>query len=233
MTDEPKLSSPGRLRAVRRSGLLDSPPDNEFDRLAALAARLLHAPSAFVTVIAEDRQYLKSAVEEGGESRGGSSTTLDMSFCKHTVAAREPFIVSDAREHPLVRDNPAVRAGVIAYAGIPLETTDGEAIGALCVVDSRPRDWSRDDIETLRVLARSAMKLIDERSEATGEGGSDGEEEPQRLIECISHHLRATDFYAHLLSTSKKLDLGAEAAAREEVVRTLRGLRRVPGEWLR
>ena len=234
MTDEPKLSSSDRLRAVRRSGLLDSAPDSDFDRLASLAARLLHAPSAFVTVIAEDRQYLKSAIEEGAaESRGGTSTSLDMSFCKHTVAAREPFIVTDARDHPLVKDNPAVPAGVIAYAGIPLETSEGEAIGALCVVDSHPRQWSEDDIATLRALARSAMKLIEERSAPADDEGD--EDEATGLLDCVSQHLRATDFYAQLLDNPKTLDLGAEAAARDEVLRTLRGLRRAhatrrPGE---
>ncbi|QIK79448.1 GAF domain-containing protein [Sphingomonas piscis] len=223
MDDLRKLSDPKRMSAVRRTGLLDTGSEPDFDQLTRMAARLLGAPSAFVTVISDERQFIKSASENGAPSElAGVSQPLSMSFCKHAVAANQPLVVENAREHPVLKDNDAVDAGVIAYAGIPLETEDGQAIGALCVVDSKPRAWSPEDIEGLRALARSAMKLIDERTPA-GDGGEgqvgDG------LLACVELHLRASDTYARLVRGSKELDFAEEAKARGDLVRTLGGLR--------
>ncbi|HYI43080.1 MAG TPA: hypothetical protein VD768_05610, partial [Sphingomicrobium sp.] len=83
MSDLPEVTDPERLRAVEATRLVDSPPEADFDRLAQIAARLLGAPAAFVTVIDRDRQYLKSAVENGAVTdAAGTSTELDRSFCK-------------------------------------------------------------------------------------------------------------------------------------------------------
>lgn len=216
MHEDEGLESPARLKVVRETGLLDSSEDHEFDQLTRLASRLLRVPTALVTIVAKDRQYVKSNSGQGENTPNpaGSSQTLDMSFCRHAVASREPLIVEDAREHPLVQDSGAIAAGVLAYAGIPLEV-DGEAIGALCVIDSRPRVWSPNDLDTLRALARSAMRLVEERIRLHGLSG-DVAREGIRLEKALSEHLRSLAAYEELL-TSPSIDLEAEKDAREAV----------------
>jgi GAF domain-containing protein len=86
---------------------------------------------------------------------------LTHSFCQHAVASREPLLVDDAREHPLLRDNLAIRdMGVIAYAGIPLIDPDGHALGTLCVTDSQPRHWTTHQVRVLSDLAASVVTEI-------------------------------------------------------------------------
>jgi signal transduction histidine kinase len=152
----PDLQDAERLAALQRTELLDSPPDHGFDRLTRLAARLLHAPVALVSLVDEDRQYFKSCIglpEPWASERG---TPLSHSFCQHAVLARAPLIIEDARVHPLVQDNLAIPdLNVVAYAGIPIFSPDGHAIGSFCVIDAEPRAWTDDQIEILRELATS------------------------------------------------------------------------------
>jgi hypothetical protein len=148
---------PERLAALRATGLLDSEPEPGFDRHARLAAQMLNAPIALVSLVDEDRQFFKSGL--GVEER---ETPLSHSFCQHAVARREPLVVDDAREHPILKDNPAVREmGAIAYAGVPLIDPAGHALGTLCVLDSRPRQWSSHQVELLTDLAASVMSEIE------------------------------------------------------------------------
>lgn len=225
MDEPPELSDHERLEAVRGTGLLGSPREAEFDQLTRLAARLLNAPAAFVTVISDDQQYIKSAETGADPDPTGESQPLEASFCKFAVASRQPLIVEDARQHELVRENRAIEAGVIAYAGVPLQTHEGEAIGALCVVDAKPRKWSDEEIDNLHVLARSAMKLIDQRTAALEQRDTDGEADAARdVLQCVAQHLRALDSYAALLAGSAEVDLDQEARRRGEVDRTYRGL---------
>ena len=150
------VQDPARLGALRDSGLLDSEPDPRFDRHARLAAEVLNAPIALVSLVDEDRQFLKSCV--GVEER---ETPLSHSFCQHAVAQREPLIVNDAREHPVLKHNPAVEEmGSVAYAGVPLIDADGHALGTLCVIDNHPRRWSKHQVELLSDLAASVVSEI-------------------------------------------------------------------------
>jgi GAF domain-containing protein len=81
------------------------------------------------------------------------------------VVAEEPLVVSDARDHPLLRDNPAIRElGAIAYAGVPLVTAAGRTIGTVCVMDAKPRLWTREDVALLRDLADTAVTTIELRA---------------------------------------------------------------------
>ena len=154
-------NDPARLDALRATGLLDSDVAPEFDRLARLASHVLIAPVALVSLVDADRQFCKACLgmPEPWASRRGSPLTH--SFCQHAVASREPLVVYDAREHPLLRDNLAIRdMGVIAYAGIPLIDRDGHALGTLCVIDSRPRHWTREQIDVLGDIAASVVTEI-------------------------------------------------------------------------
>jgi hypothetical protein len=150
------VQDPGRLAALRKTGLLDTPPDPSFDRHVRLAAEVLNAPVALVSLIDEDRQFFKSAI--GVEER---ETPLSHSFCQHAIANREPLIVEDAREHPLLKHNPAVEElSSVAYAGVPLITADGYALGTLCVLDTHPRQWTKHQVELLGDLAASVVNEI-------------------------------------------------------------------------
>jgi len=155
------VTDPDRVEAVRATGLLDSDVTPEFDRLARLAAQVLSAPVALVSIVDVDRQFFKSCLglPEPWSSERGSP--LSHSFCQHPVATREPLLVDDAREHPLLRDNLAIRdMGVVAYAGVPLIDADGFAVGTLCVIDGQPRHWSTHQLELLRDLAASVVTEI-------------------------------------------------------------------------
>jgi GAF domain-containing protein len=150
-----------RLEALEATGLLDSDISPSFDRLARLASHVLHAPVALVSLVDADRQFFKSCLGLPEPWASERETPLTHSFCQHAVASREPLIVSDAREHPLLHDNLAIRdIGVIAYAGIPLIDDAGHALGTLCVIDSQPRHWTSHQIELLSDIAASVVTEI-------------------------------------------------------------------------
>jgi hypothetical protein len=155
------LHDPERLRALIATRLLDSPPEERFDRLTRLGARALHAPVALVSLVDDERQFLKSAqgVPEPWASR--RQTPLSHSFCQHAVARDEPLVVADAREDPRLRTSKAiVDLDAVAYLGVPLHSADGRALGTFCVIDSRPREWTQEEVETVRDLASSAEAEI-------------------------------------------------------------------------
>jgi GAF domain len=166
-SEPPSPALPGirdrtRLEAVRATGLLDAPPEPAFDRLAALAAKVLNAPVAMVSIIDEERQFFASCLGVSESLHGARETPLSYSFCQHAVSSREPLVVPDAREDPALRDNLAVgELGVVAYAGVPLITPAGHALGALCVIDRRPRAWTRDQIALLSDLGASVVSEIE------------------------------------------------------------------------
>ena len=155
------VQDPARLAALRSTGLLDSAPDPSFDRHVRLAAEVLDAPVALVSLIDADRQFLKSGIGVEEPWKSARETPISHSFCQHTVAQREPLVVNDAREHPVLKDNPAItEMGAIAYAGIPLIGADDHALGTLCVIDSRPRKWSKHQVALLNDLAASVVSEI-------------------------------------------------------------------------
>jgi GAF domain-containing protein len=155
------VRDPDRLAAVHRTGMLDVKGDPAFDRLTRLASRVLGAPIALVSVVDADRQVFASSCGLGGKWGEKGETPLSHSFCQHAVATREPLVVSDAREHPVLRTNRAIEdLGVVSYAGVPLIDPEGHALGTLCVADGRPRTWSAEDLETLSDLASSVLSEI-------------------------------------------------------------------------
>jgi GGDEF domain-containing protein len=155
------LSDPRRLAALAESGLLDSPPEVAFDRVTRLVAETLHVPVALFTLVTAERQVFKSSVGVG-ELR---ETPLSHSFCRHVVESGAPLEVVDARSHPKVRDNPSIdEYGIVAYLGVPLTTSDGVRLGALCAIDHEPRQWSGRDHGVLEDLAGAAMAEVELRS---------------------------------------------------------------------
>ncbi len=151
------------IQAARATGLLDSPPEESFDRLTRLAARLLNSSVSFVTVIDKHRQFFKSALGLAEPWQSKRETPLSHSFCQHVVASGRCLRIPDARCDEKFRHSPAIQdLAVISYLGVPLQS-QGVPVGALCVVESQPRHWTDDELDTLQDLAASAMTEIELR----------------------------------------------------------------------
>jgi diguanylate cyclase (GGDEF)-like protein len=154
------LGDPRRLAALAESGLVDSPPEQAFDRVTRLVAETLHVPVALFTLVTDERQVYKSSIGVGDVHE----TPLSHSFCRHVVESGAPLEVVDARLHPKVRDNPAIGDyGIVAYLGMPLTTSDGVRLGALCAIDHEPRQWTGRDHGVLEDLAGAAMAEVELR----------------------------------------------------------------------
>lgn len=171
------LDDPGRLRALARSGLLDSEPEEGLDRLTGLASRLLGAPVALVSLVDGQRQHVKSTA--GIEPW---QPPVSPTFCQYVVVEQAPLFVSDARLDPRVRENLEMPdLDVIAYAGVPLTTADGHTLGSLCAIESSPREWTEDDIALLGEIARGVISEIELR--ATNRELREAEERFHRTLE--------------------------------------------------
>lgn len=138
-----------RLAAVRRLDILDTGPEERFDRLTRLAAALFGVPIALVSLVDRDRQWLKSC--HGLATR---ETPREASFCAHAVFARQVMVVPDALLDPRFADNPLVTGEprIRFYAGYPLVLPSGSCAGTLCVIDTRPRRPDGAAIQHLRDL---------------------------------------------------------------------------------
>jgi PAS domain S-box-containing protein len=158
------LTDPDRLAALRQTRLLDTPAEAVFDRLARLAARLLDVPIALMSLIDQDRQFVKASVGLPEPWASARETPVSQSMCRHVLASGQPLVVRDARWDELGRDNRFIRQlGAVAYLGIPLLLSSGHVLGSFCVVDRRPRDWTRDDVDSLTDLAVMVMDEIELR----------------------------------------------------------------------
>ena len=150
-----------RQRDLDTYRIVDSLPEAAYDDIVRLAARICDAPIATMSLIDRDRQWFKSRI--GIESM---QTSRDVAFCDHAV--REPQLlleVPDATQDPRFRDNPDVTGGlgIRFYAGMPLVTPHGTAVGTVCVIDRRPRELDDGQREALAALARVTMNLLEAR----------------------------------------------------------------------
>ena len=162
------LDDPQRIAALRRATLLDKSWDPAFDRIARLARDVLETPVALVSIVDVDRQIFTGCAGLPEPWATTRETPISQSFCRYVVEAREPLIIDDAREHPLVSGNEAIATlGVIAYAGIPLITKEGDALGSFCVIDHKPRHWTERDIRLLHEMSAMVMTGIELRMEVT------------------------------------------------------------------
>lgn len=155
------LTNPERLRALYATGLLDSGPEELYDRITKAAAAALDAPSAAVSLVEVDRQYFKSSYGMGITTVDQMQTPIDRSVCQYAVADGTTLILEDARVDPVFKNHPVVLDGsVVAYLGIPLMDYEGHAIGTLCVFDQKPRLWGTGHIKTLQDLADLTAERI-------------------------------------------------------------------------
>jgi transcriptional regulator with XRE-family HTH domain len=177
---EDALRDPERLAALDRTGLLDSPAEQAFDRLTRATQSLLNVPVALVSLITDDRQFFKSAQGLPEPWASLRQTPLSHSFCRIVAAGAETLTIRDAREDDRVRGNLAIRdIGVIAYLGVPLAVEDGRhTVGALCAIDTKPRSWSEDEVQALLDLRAVAVAEIERRSGADRSADAPGSEDP-------------------------------------------------------
>ncbi|WP_028062784.1 PP2C family protein-serine/threonine phosphatase [Solirubrobacter soli] len=156
-----RISEPRRLRAVRASGLLDTGPEEAFDRLAQLAATLLDAPHAFITLVDDRRSFWKSAIGVDASDPVERQNAVEESFCQYVIESERALLVGDTASDPLTRANPSIeKLGVVAWAGVPLRGPEGEVLGSFCVLDRTTRSWSARDHEVLETLSESATREI-------------------------------------------------------------------------
>ena len=149
-----------RLDALHSTGLLDSSSEPAFDRITRLVARALDVPIALISLVDEERQWFKSRV-----GVNAVQTPREQAFCAHAILETEPLVVPDATADVRFADNPLVTGApdIRAYAGVPLRTRNGQAIGTLCAIDSQPRCFTQEELDTLSDLAALAMKQVQMR----------------------------------------------------------------------
>ena len=153
-----------RLAALYSLHVLDTAPESDFDDIVKLASKVCGVPIALVSLIDVDRQWFKATV--GTRLR---ETPREQSFCGHAILGREVLVVPDVREDPRFAGNPTVgeHGGVRFYAGAPLITSDGFALGTLCVLDSEPRRLDPEQVQALRALARQVTSQLELRQYAS------------------------------------------------------------------
>jgi len=150
-----------RLAAVQRSQLLDTPPDEPFDRLATLARDLLEAKVALVTVVDSRRSYWKARIGVDQLPGERPEHLVHVSFSQYVLDARGPVLVNDTRTDPRTRTNPSVaEMQICSWAGYPVFSPDGQVLGSLSVMDEKPREWTERDRLVLDTLARAASTEV-------------------------------------------------------------------------
>jgi len=152
-----------RLKVLWQYEVLDSVPEEVFDDLAELAGAICEAPIALISLVDESRQWFKARV-----GVDATETSRDISFCAHAILQPGLFIVADATKDDRFKDNPMVTGAphVRFYAGAPLVTPDGHALGTLCILDKQPRELRPAQLKALRVLAHLVVTQLELRRHA-------------------------------------------------------------------
>jgi len=186
------LSEDERIAVVHRFGILDTPPEVSFDRITALAARLLAVPIALVSIVDRDRIWFKSR-------HGLDIDQVDrkLGLCALALESNRPFIVPDLHADATYRNGALARHpyGMRFYAGAPLVTAEGVRLGTICVMDRKPRQMSPDEIRVLRELAAMTIDHIELRfsTRRALEQANDALKEKARALELAELMKQETD----------------------------------------
>lgn len=146
----------GRLKTLKGYRILDTPPEAAFDRITRLAGEIIDAPMSAITFVDNDRQWFKSV-----RGMDMDETMRELSFSAYAIMSNDIMTVADARMDPRFKNNTYVRSGprIIAYAGAPLKTREGHNLGTLCVLDTRPRKFTK---KQKKILSDLADLVVDE-----------------------------------------------------------------------
>lgn len=139
-----------RLATLKSLNVLDTPPEERFDRVTRMAKRMFGVSTALVSIVDENRQWFKSR-----QGLDVAETPRNVSFCGHAILGDDVFLVQNALQDERFADNPMVVGdpNIRFYAGYPLRASDGQKLGTLCIIDSQPREFDHDDAIALRDLA--------------------------------------------------------------------------------
>jgi diguanylate cyclase (GGDEF)-like protein len=154
------LDEEGRIAALERYQVLDTPPEAPFEKITSLVQSVLQVPICAVSLVDRERQWFKSI--QGLDAR---ETPRSISFCTHTIKTDEPLIVPDALDDPRFATSPLVVGppDIRSYAGVPLQTPDGFNVGALCAIDTAPRHFSEAQIGILKSFASLVIDELELR----------------------------------------------------------------------
>ena len=163
MQEPPRpADEPDRLHALRQLLILDTPPEERFDRLTAFAAEEFGVPTALLSLIDEDRQWFKSRV-----GMDPCETPRRISFCGHAILQNDIMVVPDVKQDERFFDNPLVTGEphIQFYAGAPLKLPGGQNVGTLCLIDNKPRTLDDIDLAILSSLRDLAVEELVRREQ--------------------------------------------------------------------
>jgi diguanylate cyclase (GGDEF)-like protein len=186
-----------RLRSLVALGVLDTMPEDRFDRITRLACRAFAVPIALVSLVDRDRTWLKSQ-----QGLDGSDSSRRTSFCGHAVLHEGPLVIADALLDPRFADNPFVEGTpkIRFYAGHPVHGVDGSRVGTLCLVDRQPRRLSEEDLMLLKDLAG----MIDREFSLMARASTDG-------LTSLTNRHGFTEVAVHVLALCRRMSQPAVA----------------------
>ncbi len=185
-----------RLESIQRLQILDTLPEEEYDSITRLASYICQVPVSLISLIEKDRQWFKSKV-----GTDLCETDRDSSFCSHTILnPGQPMVVTDVSKDERFIDNPLTMGenGVAFYAGVPLRDDFGNALGSLCVLDTKPNELSEQQLEALKELAVQVEHLFQLRRQ---------NHELIRLKDTLSIHNTLLKDFASTVSHDMKMPL--------------------------
>ena len=207
------MAEPARLAAIDSYGLGGHAEISDLDAVVAYLARAIGAPIAVINLVGPDEQCFPA---ERGVGAPYSHVPDEVSFCAYVVALRAPLLVSDARRHPVFRENPAVLTGAIrSYLGVPLIDEDGFVLGALAVFDDEPRHFSAAEEEVLAVQVRLVRSVLSLRRQVAAHRWDAGLLAAQsRALEAVATGLPLDDVLSELAEAVEGLSAGADERQR-------------------
>ncbi|MGK0238001.1 MAG: signal transduction histidine kinase [Candidatus Pelagisphaera sp.] len=214
----PTEDEKNRIAALYRYNILDTEFEKSFDDIAKVAAGLCDTPIALISLVDPERQWFKAAC-----GLGARETSRDIAFCSHAIHGKDVLIVPDTLEDSRFHDNPLVMGDpkIRFYAGAPLITNDGYALGTLCTIDRVPRTLSSEQIKGLEALAREVcvnleLRLQTNTLKAINEGKN-------RLFSVIAHDLRSP--LLSLNSIVDHLEGGFDDMSKDEILEWLKHIK--------
>lgn len=190
-----EIESPGRLRLLKQSGLLEG-RHPRLERLTGLCSSLLSVPTVLVSLVDIDRQVFPSHQGLSSPWKEAGETPLTHSVCQHVVTSGEPLVTSDVRVDVRLRENSNLaQLGVVAYAGFPI-SCEHQVLGSFCAIHPRPHEWSFTELRLIRQFAETVSDQIEQKLEYDElklalTNLREANEELENMAEILAHDLKA------------------------------------------